>query len=359
MAKRLGLGPEIRELKFGSSFNNNSGSNGDKTSFHTIKYDFKPASVDVSKMATVEVGPNNMMTVTVPHLDGAGLPHTVFKGSQRPYSKECVLIFDRKTGEITLEKLSSNIQVKKTRVDHRAQSLSAGPTITSTASNSLNRPNTPIESKSKPSNQSTSTNNPVMNAGHGRSSSRTKVTSGTKREPHVQYHPKSAASPLRKSPYHGKSPSNGPSFSNNISSPARAISSNHGGLPSLTGLPVIGGLDDTDNPSDPEDFQVPAQPPKPVSVLTTVVTPNPMELPINLDDQIGVLSDSSSSSGSSSDSSDSDSDMEPVTSPVLTSTNGHTNGTKGIISPPLSTTNIHDNLLKEDLQLSESESDSD
>jgi ELL-associated factor len=55
------------------------------------------------------------VTVTVPHLDGAGTPHTVFKGSQRPYQKECVLIIDRVTGEITLEKLSSNIQVKKTR----------------------------------------------------------------------------------------------------------------------------------------------------------------------------------------------------------------------------------------------------
>jgi ELL-associated factor len=77
--------------------------------------DFKPASVDVSKMATVDVGANNTMTVTVPHLDGAGIPHTVFKGSQRPYHKECVLIIDRNTGEITLERLSSNIQVKKTR----------------------------------------------------------------------------------------------------------------------------------------------------------------------------------------------------------------------------------------------------
>lgn len=47
--------------------------------------------------------------------DGAGVPQTVFKGSQRPYQKECVLIIDRVTGEITLEKLSCNIQVKKTR----------------------------------------------------------------------------------------------------------------------------------------------------------------------------------------------------------------------------------------------------
>lgn len=82
-----------------------------------IPDDFKPASVDVSKVARVDVGANNTMTVTVPHLDGAGIPHTVFKGSQRPYHKECVLIIDRVTGEITLEKLTANILVKKTRYD--------------------------------------------------------------------------------------------------------------------------------------------------------------------------------------------------------------------------------------------------
>lgn len=61
------------------------------------------------------MGSDNTITVTVPHLDGAGTPHTVFKGSQRPYNKEYVLIFDKVTGEITLEKLAANIQVKKTR----------------------------------------------------------------------------------------------------------------------------------------------------------------------------------------------------------------------------------------------------
>lgn len=48
-------------------------------------------------------------------LDGAGTPQTVFKGSQRPYQKECVLIIDKVTGQVTIEKLASNIQVKKTR----------------------------------------------------------------------------------------------------------------------------------------------------------------------------------------------------------------------------------------------------
>lgn len=43
------------------------------------------------------------------------MPKTVFKGNQRNYTKECVLIIDKITGEVTLEKLNHNIQVKKTR----------------------------------------------------------------------------------------------------------------------------------------------------------------------------------------------------------------------------------------------------
>lgn len=81
--------------------------------------DFKPASVENSKVAKVDVGSDNTITVTVPHLDGAGAPQTVFKGSQRPYNKEYVLIFDKNTGDITLEKLTANIQVKKTRYVYR------------------------------------------------------------------------------------------------------------------------------------------------------------------------------------------------------------------------------------------------
>ncbi|XP_050346856.1 ell-associated factor Eaf isoform X2 [Nymphalis io] len=125
MADKHSLNYDVRELKLGTSFTNN------KTSqYHTIKYDFKPASVDVNKMATVDVGTNNQVTVTVPHLDGAGVPQTVFKGSQRPYTKECVLIIDRVTGEITLEKLSSNIQVKKTRQESSQKQRPLTPVTT-------------------------------------------------------------------------------------------------------------------------------------------------------------------------------------------------------------------------------------
>lgn len=70
--------------------------------------DFKPASVDINQRATMDVGSNSQVTVTIP-------PNTVFKGSSKPYQKQCIVIINRDTKEITLEKLSCNIQVKKTR----------------------------------------------------------------------------------------------------------------------------------------------------------------------------------------------------------------------------------------------------
>jgi len=112
ITEKLGLDSEVKELKFGSSFSQGS-HRRQQGNFHSIKYDFKPASVDTSKMATLEVGNSSQVTISMPHYDNAG--STVFKGSTRPYTKECVLIIDKDTGEIVLEKLSHNVQVKKTR----------------------------------------------------------------------------------------------------------------------------------------------------------------------------------------------------------------------------------------------------
>lgn len=41
----------------------------------------------------------------------------IWKGSQKPIrgDKECLLLFDKTTGELRLEKLASNISVKATR----------------------------------------------------------------------------------------------------------------------------------------------------------------------------------------------------------------------------------------------------
>lgn len=331
MAERLCLGTEVKELKLGSTFTTNNR----KAAYHTVKYDFKPASVDVSKMATVEVGSNNTMTVTVPHLDGAGIPHTVFKGSQRPYSKECVLIIDHVTGEITLERLSSNIQVKKTRVEQKNHSSTnhSNSTSSSISNNTLN-------SLSAISNEQ-KRNSPT----HGRTSSRTKVTSGKKREPTVQLHsiPKNQQqSPRRVSPYHNKSPSG---IINNNCSPRQSANS---GSSSLASLPMIGGdFDDflptsgSLTPSSIPSINLPTQ---------TIVNNNNSNNNNNNNNnsKIGDLSDSSSNSSGSESSDSEDSEEENISNPAIT--NESTNGN-------IQSSTLNNNLLNQDLQLSESESD--
>lgn len=118
---------EVHELRLGKSFEPNSG-----VGFHSFRYDFKPASVDTSKEAKIEVGETHQVTVTVPHVQGAGTTHTVFKGNKKPTVKECVLIIDHEAGTYTLEKLDQNVFVKKTR---------------SEGSSKVARPTTPVDAK--------------------------------------------------------------------------------------------------------------------------------------------------------------------------------------------------------------------
>lgn len=197
MENRLKLDSEVRDLKLGTTFTNPN----PRTVFHTLKYDFKPASVDTTKPATLEVGTNKQVTVTVPHNDTSGVPNTVFKGNQRDYTrKECVLIIDRVTGEITLEKLNSNVQVKKTRTESKVQPPPPPPQI-------------------KVSENSTA-----------RLSSRTKITTGSRKNNPISLVPKH--SPLQNSPsYPNKSP---------LSAPVWNANNTQQTLPSI---PLI-GLDD-------------------------------------------------------------------------------------------------------------------
>ncbi|ENN75078.1 hypothetical protein HUJ04_001210 [Dendroctonus ponderosae] len=348
MADRLGLGTEERILKIGQSFTNPR-----SKAFHTLRYDFKPASVDTSKKAQVDVGDNHQVTINVPHLDGAGTTQTVFKGSQRPYTKECVLIIDRTTGEITLEKLSCNIQVKKTRSKvvkaPMAQDRSV-PGTSSAASSLAQRAATP----------------PIPNGVGSRVSSKTRVTSGSRRPDRqiTQLLPKH--SPPRVSPNH---PS--PAIANQRS-PARQrdnFSTNtelvKGGFkrsqapyrvpvfrtynPSaLASLPMI-GMDDFGDPAPP--IQPPAG--------RLAPAPAPAPAPSNNGKNLSPMSDGSDNrnppvgtiSDSSSSSSDSDSDSDAPDNVQIK--NGY-----GTVAP--SKANGHDlATLDNDLQLSESGSDSD
>ncbi|KAG7463881.1 hypothetical protein MATL_G00181420 [Megalops atlanticus] len=99
-------------LKLGESFEKQP-----KSAFHTVRYDFKPASIDTACEGELEVGKGEQVTITLPNLEGSTAPVTVFKGSKRPYMKECILIVNHDTGEYRLEKLNSNIAVKKTRAE--------------------------------------------------------------------------------------------------------------------------------------------------------------------------------------------------------------------------------------------------
>ncbi|KAM9801761.1 ELL-associated factor 2 [Syngnathus typhle] len=99
-------------LKLGETFENHP-----KSAYHTVRYDFKPASIDTACEGDLEVGKGEQVTITLPNLEGSSAPVTVFKGSKRSYMKECILIVNHDTGEYRLEKLSSNIAVKKTRAE--------------------------------------------------------------------------------------------------------------------------------------------------------------------------------------------------------------------------------------------------
>ncbi len=69
MADRLGLGNQVRELKIGKSFSPGGDPGGG--AFHTIRYDFKPASVDHNSKEKFTVGEDGKtVAVEVPNIDG-------------------------------------------------------------------------------------------------------------------------------------------------------------------------------------------------------------------------------------------------------------------------------------------------
>jgi len=104
-------GNGVHNLKIGKSFEKKGGGN---SVYHSIRYDFKPVSVDEERKGVLEVGENKSVTVNLPHLDGVS--QTNYKGNAKPANtKDCILIIDHETGELTLERITNQIMVKKTR----------------------------------------------------------------------------------------------------------------------------------------------------------------------------------------------------------------------------------------------------
>lgn len=59
-------------------------------------------------MGKLEVQENSGVSVSLPHNDGVNA--TNYKGQAKPAStKDCILIIDHETGELTLERLSNQV----------------------------------------------------------------------------------------------------------------------------------------------------------------------------------------------------------------------------------------------------------
>lgn len=216
LAERLNIGDEVRELKLGATFNPKNTS----TAFHTIKYDFKPASVDTSRMASVDVGPNNQVTVIVPNSESSGVPHTVYKGNQREHAKECLMIYDKETGAITIEKLNHNIQVKKTRSEISSKSSHLPPQNAAIMQGQV--PGQQISNGSGPSTNVASGHGPGSGAklenSTMRITSKTKVSTGSRRNNIIDFKPRNSpmqqSSPSRPVAIH-RSPQSAPAWDAN------------------------------------------------------------------------------------------------------------------------------------------------
>jgi len=102
---------KVHTVRLGETFKKNCTS-----AFHTVRLDFKPASVDINQTGRVEVTDKHQVEIELPHQKGSKNASTVYKGSTKPVQKECILIIDPETGSITLERITSQIQVKKIRL---------------------------------------------------------------------------------------------------------------------------------------------------------------------------------------------------------------------------------------------------
>ncbi|KAH9414822.1 chromatin modification- protein VID21 [Dermatophagoides pteronyssinus] len=135
------FGSQPRELKIGQSFFTDDAN----TVFHTIRYDFVPASIDPNKTSSMDFGENGKVTISMPNVEGSGTTESVYQGQRKPHQKECVLIINNETGDITLERLNQSMIVKKARLrqeDRIGKSLVLNSKQTtgtlSTANNNMN-----------------------------------------------------------------------------------------------------------------------------------------------------------------------------------------------------------------------------
>jgi len=150
------FGTGAHQLKIGNSFQKKGGN----SVYHSIKYDFKPFSVDEEQMGTLEVQENKSVSVQLPHVDGHG--STNYKGNAKPANtKDCILIIDHETGELTLERISNQIMLKKTRPEKsdkpslfhdKSYNINSSPSEGKDSGNGLIMPSNPYQPRPEPKN---------------------------------------------------------------------------------------------------------------------------------------------------------------------------------------------------------------
>ncbi|CDI97538.1 ell associated factor 1 [Echinococcus multilocularis] len=98
------------EVKLGRSFLDPS-----QNCFMTMRCDFLPASVDREQPGSIKIVNEKEVDVRLPNVPGAEQSSTLLKGNIRPVQKECLLIYNKTTGELTLERISKAAQLKNVR----------------------------------------------------------------------------------------------------------------------------------------------------------------------------------------------------------------------------------------------------
>ncbi|EUB55747.1 ELL-associated factor [Echinococcus granulosus] len=138
------------EVKLGRSFLDPS-----QNCFMTMRCDFLPASVDREQPGSIKIVNEKEVDVRLPNVPGAEQSSTLLKGNIRPVQKECLLIYNKTTGELTLERISKAAQLKNVR-DGPPSKKPSDSTQTSLPSQSAIAPNQPSKPKVRTMSESSS-----------------------------------------------------------------------------------------------------------------------------------------------------------------------------------------------------------
>ena len=83
--------------------------------FHYVADDFKPSSEEYNESAMMDITSTNQVTLKYPQSSNEGSSDFMYSGTMKQFPKEYFLVIDHVTGDVTLEKLTATIQLKRTK----------------------------------------------------------------------------------------------------------------------------------------------------------------------------------------------------------------------------------------------------